>query len=1196
MAAAAKTAHSADKQSEKSTSEASAASAAPMAELDLGSMAQALALRSRLGNFAMHAFLRGSSRRISQPGDALEQEAHRVAEAVIGVSTPGPSCSSGSSVQAASEAAPPIVREVLAAPGQPLDAATRGFMESRFGHDFSGVRIHTGAKAAQSARALNATAFTLGSDIVFDHGRYAPGTTGGRKLLAHELTHVLQQHGGAHRIQRQEREGSESEAHGVVFSFSVHIDRLLTDDELLVELVKQYRGVDEARARELIASEGWRAADMENPPHVTQEDVDRGYLLIRVRDRGVAASSEGERRGRARYFRGLAQGERGEISAETDRRFWERTRYRPGELLGDSPDDRRMAEYWMILRDDLIRQRQQIDALPEGVRDFVFGDTGLHGTPADCETVLAIARLAMTMTDEERQAYLARTTARTEDPAVFQASLERYLEELAQRRAAALAREDAKTGLVGLDEVYRQYRELVWEQRFHQMDIMNTDSPEEGALVAIAGQLSLTQRWSELEDALEQHGFDSVAAFESSIRAFEHAFRDETLLIANEMLDRLEHVLWQQEERYADPTVGAALYGQLALAREHATDLRTLRVVQGGAGGAIWTEEREREIEQGVATVRSDMEALSEEHPLVTRGDFPQEELALASESDVGAVMLEYIRARRADIRETRRNLADNPDMVWELDSLLQQSMVEQDIQPGSIYAQIIQDHQSDRSWEHGQIMMMIMIFALVLAVLSAGTGTVAVLGAVASLGLSAAQAWDEYRRYEIQSAAAGADLMSEDPSFAWVIVSLVGLGFDLAAVGAALRAARPAVQAFNSTGDIAQLQTDLARLRRLGEIDEAVQRNILRAARAEAEAREAWRLARARYFSRTLAVIDPIVTPLVNLAVHFTYPVYLSVRRGIISLERFLLTHEAVSLIGNFRNLSPAAMARVRSAYRTAFDNAQRVAAHGHSIGMLDSEIEQFLQLWNRHPELPADDVMRQMDQWAEPLASRAGARARTAPEMIMDPETRALLPQFEHQIAGTGGIESIVARRTSEGRVAVTIEGEVLPRRLARRAEDVTPTRRRAPDFNRSRSSLFSAAEAGLDENWQRLHLWGPGFGDEAAAGMMWGPRSLNYVWQNQSVESYIRQLSELAAQRGGRVRVRATAISWENPTPGGFVAPHGENFLKHVEYDVTLIRPGEADTSIRISLGVPEPPSTAAPLFSIDPPNATNLGDLF
>jgi hypothetical protein len=110
------------------------------------------------------------------------------------------------------------------------------------------------------------------------------------------------------------------------------------------------------------------------------------------------------------------------------------------------------------------------------------------------------------------------------------------------------------------------------------------------------------------------------------------------------------------------------------------------------------------------------------------------------------------------------------------------------------------------------------------------------------------------------------------------------------------------------------------------------------------------------------------------------------------------------------------------------------------------------------------------------------------------------------------------------------------------------------------------------------------------------MWGPRSLNYVWQNQSVESYIRQLSELAARRGGRVRVRATAISWETPTPGGFVSPHGENFLKHVEYDVTLIRPGEADTSIRISLEVPEPPSTAAPIFSIDPPNAMNLADLF
>src|SRR5215216_703430 len=90
-------------------------------------------------------------------------------------------------------AAPPIVHEVLRAPGQPLDSATRGFMEPRFGHDFSQVRVHTDAKAAQSARAVNALAYTVGHDMAFGAGQYVPQTSEGRRLVAHELAHVMQQ-------------------------------------------------------------------------------------------------------------------------------------------------------------------------------------------------------------------------------------------------------------------------------------------------------------------------------------------------------------------------------------------------------------------------------------------------------------------------------------------------------------------------------------------------------------------------------------------------------------------------------------------------------------------------------------------------------------------------------------------------------------------------------------------------------------------------------------------------------------------------------------------------------------------------------------------------------------------------------------------------------------------------------------------
>jgi len=91
--------------------------------------------------------------------------------------------------------APPIVHAVLRSPGRPLDAATRASMESRLGHDFGNVRVHSGAQAAESARAVDALAYTVGSDVVFAEGRYAPHDTAGRRLLTHELTHVVQQRG-----------------------------------------------------------------------------------------------------------------------------------------------------------------------------------------------------------------------------------------------------------------------------------------------------------------------------------------------------------------------------------------------------------------------------------------------------------------------------------------------------------------------------------------------------------------------------------------------------------------------------------------------------------------------------------------------------------------------------------------------------------------------------------------------------------------------------------------------------------------------------------------------------------------------------------------------------------------------------------------------------------------------------------------
>jgi hypothetical protein len=95
------------------------------------------------------------------------------------------------------EQEPSLVKGVVGSGGgAPLDKDTKGFMESRLGADFSDVRVHTDAKASDSARSVQAYAYTVGSDVVFQSGKYEPESDSGKRMLAHELTHVVQQRSG----------------------------------------------------------------------------------------------------------------------------------------------------------------------------------------------------------------------------------------------------------------------------------------------------------------------------------------------------------------------------------------------------------------------------------------------------------------------------------------------------------------------------------------------------------------------------------------------------------------------------------------------------------------------------------------------------------------------------------------------------------------------------------------------------------------------------------------------------------------------------------------------------------------------------------------------------------------------------------------------------------------------------------------
>lgn len=209
--------------------------------------------------------------KIGEPNDKFEQEADRVADRVMRMPEPqvlesanisgsapptriqracskcgeelssGPmaiqrkcaGCEEEDTIQAKEisgrtpDVTPDVQRQIngLRGSGQPLPGSVRAFFEPRFGYDFSGVRVHTDAGAAEAAGAINARAFTIGRDIVFGSGQYVPTTTVGKSLVAHELTHVAQQ--------SRSIEGSALQTKGLASNQRVFMKRKQTGEEIV---------------------------------------------------------------------------------------------------------------------------------------------------------------------------------------------------------------------------------------------------------------------------------------------------------------------------------------------------------------------------------------------------------------------------------------------------------------------------------------------------------------------------------------------------------------------------------------------------------------------------------------------------------------------------------------------------------------------------------------------------------------------------------------------------------------------------------------------------------------------------------------------------------------------------------------------------------------------------------------------------
>lgn len=909
-----------------------------------------------------------------------------------------------------------------------------------------------------------------------------------------------------------------------------------------------------------------------NGPHVTKEDVDKTYKLVTVYAAGVTPMSGEAIDDLREQFYGLGDSSQAGINEQTNEIFWDQTGYKVGEKLDPlhDPDDQVMAQDWLRFRAHIVGirseylgqpadiRRQLYEMISPEARAFLFrkGAKGIL-EPSDFLTALRVASKIADLTEAERAEYLARVTGQTNDWSLFERAVDLYVTEREDRGEAGEEREDAKTELFGADELYSAYHSYIGLR----------DAAAMAPRASYVLNQKVAQAYSHLKSVMTKHGFEKVseleAWFDPRVQAFEAAFEKEALFVAREMLDRYLHVLYVERERILVPTNLDIFYGQLKAAGK-------------------------------------DLEPLAEAYPLLLDEDLRDDLAGVFTKSRALSTILLHAEQRRADIDDTRNSLQEEPELIYGFDVLRAHAMIAQGVDEGSIYHQIVLRKKNDIEDSALLTSILLAVIAIAAGLLTGGGGAVAVLGAATAAGIGAYEALQEFRRYEVAEAAHGAGLLSDDPSFAWVVVAAVGAGLDLAAVAKAVRVLGPAIHGadgFAATGDLATLTSrydDIVETTKLTDLAAAkslqdARASIVKAAMARAQEQQAWRnvLIPAARLNDVLAATGESFARLV-------YAVYSSISFHGRNLDKFLKTQQARRLLGDL-GTNPAAhpehLDSLRQGFLAALDTQERVVKHANSLGLRDFEIEHWFRAWAGRSHYSADSIIEQMTEYAAPLTASATSKHRYATELMTDQRTREVLQDYDLRIAGRGGISSITARKTSVGERVVTIEGRVIAS-IGDRAKN-------APNFNKTTAesgSLFTAKELGLkSSDWEWAHLWGPGFGDEAAAGLMLAPRSVNQFAQNRGVEGYIRDLAEKARAVGGEVHVRATATSWGNPTPSGWVPPKGVDFLQSADYTITVKLPGEEARAIAVTIDVAQPPATTSTKF-VEPADALDLDRYF
>lgn len=648
-------------------------------------------------------------------------------------------------------------------------------------------------------------------------------------------------------IQRQEKKKKTS-----YVPYQIHVKQPMTQEEFRVAAMRQIFGG-------VLQNVEWRYSKdsyvPENSPYRVEVDT---QLLKQQRgqaskERGISMGGDDGVTGaeeRAKTFHaGSESDEKSALMKEIDRRYF--------EAVGDQTetkiktDEKGKAELWRMIRDEVLFQHEYIANLPPNVKLLIKQSiTGKVLTPADYDQLFRIAKKIEAMPPGQATDYASKVTGTTTDLNQFEASLESYSTAMAKRQKGTEAHKDTITKLAGLEQVYEKYKTWVTNE-------------------IIAPGANQTEQ-AELEKQLKAHDFAGIPEFKQYIDKFLMGFETESAGIIQDLLAKYDGRLYREGERYKNPQEVSALHGKLGGYRSNLDVMKQSEdVMQAEYAKQRDARERSRLPGHGGTTpepteafkaaqkkgegareaAKGELRNLAPEHPIFQDDEaLPVDRrinkiaLRTATETSLQGLLLGFIAQRKDAVKDARGELAGNSELIWKMDKMIPQFMLQQGIVDGSIHAQIIQDKMGEDRIKKIVMGILAAIAAIALTVVSLGTATPAIVAAGAAAGafsLSAYMAYEDVKNYAQDKKLADVGLV-DDPSIIWVVVAIAGAALDAAAAVKAIRAISPLARAVNTGGDLVTFNKAVRALEEVGEIDAKIARAAERAAAAKASFKEA--------------------------------------------------------------------------------------------------------------------------------------------------------------------------------------------------------------------------------------------------------------------------------------------------------------------------------------------------------------------